>query len=173
MSCGWKGRYYCLGFYSLPHLWKVFSICPYLDPAFWNYFCLVKQKLSNPCSQKCVRIQNPWREQSLATRNGNKSPPFLDTLSGFILLTIHPAFNPINSHSWDFKELQCTHLILQLWPHVNLLPQRLILVLSFVVLLCLILPSGGLLFHLCESISSGFFPLLLNHFLHNKHFFKN
>lgn len=136
----------------------MFSIRPYLDPTFWNYFCLVKDKFPNPCSQKLVRIPSPWTEQSLAARNSSKSPPFSDTLTGFILLTVHPAFNPITSHSLDFKDLQHTHLILPLWSHVNLVPQRLILLLSFVLLLCLIHPSGGLLFHSCGSISSGLFP---------------
>lgn len=104
-------------------------------------------------------------------RKWSKSPPFSDILTGFILLSIHPAYNPIKSHSLDFKDLQRTHLILPLWSHIVLVHQRLVVLLSLVILLCLIHASGGLLFHLCGSISSGSFLLLLNHFLCNKVFF--
>lgn len=99
---------------------QVFSICTYLDPASWHYFCLVKDKFSNPYSQRPVRIPNPGTEQSLAARNRSKSPPFSGALTGFILLTVHPAFYSIKSHSLDFKDLQSSHLILLLWSHVNL-----------------------------------------------------
>lgn len=117
MSCCWKAKCYCLGFFSLP-LWKVFSFCPYLDPAFCNYFCHVKGKFPNPCSQKLLKVPKPWAEQPLAAGNGVNLPHFQ---TYWLVLYFYPFTQHIiqlRVTPWILKIS-----ILPLWSHIVLSPE--------------------------------------------------